>query len=127
MYKGRALGVTIAILVLAFAAFMLRETGGAEWMPTCAFKNFTGLECPGCGMTRATHAALNGNFARAFHFNPVGMVILPLALIGFGLEVAGWVRGKPLPFRLNPGRWGSAFLLVAITGWWILRNVFWKL
>jgi len=127
MYKNRALWVALAVLVLAFGAHMLRETGGAGWMPGCAFKKVTGLDCPGCGMTRATYAALHGNLGAAFHFNPVGMVPLPLALLALSLEVAGWVRGKPLPFRLRTGRWGSAILLAIITGWWILRNVYWKL
>lgn len=96
-------------------------------MPGCVFKKVTGLDCPGCGMTRATCATLNGDLGKAFYFNPVGMVLLPLALLGLSIEVAGWVRGKPLSHRFRIGRWGAAFLLAVIVGWWILRNLFWKL
>ena len=124
MHKDRALWVALAVLGLSFAAYMLRETGGAGWMPGCVFRKVTGLECPGCGMTRATHAALHGRIGDAFQFNPIGMVLLPLAMVGIAIEAIGWVRGKPLPFRLNPGRWGAIAIGVGLIFWWIGRNVF---
>ncbi len=127
MHKDRALWVSLGVLGLAAAAYALRETGGHGWMPGCVFKKATGLDCPGCGMTRATYAALHGNIRTAFAFNPVGMVLLPLAMVGLGIEVVGWVRGRPLPFRLNPGRWGAAVIAGVMILWWVLRNVFWKL
>ena len=123
MHKDRAIWVSLAVLGLAFAAFMLRENGGAGWMPGCFFKKATGFDCPGCGMTRATYATLHGRIFDAFKFNPVGMVVLPLALIGFGIEILGWVRGKPLPFRLNPGRWGATVIAVVMVVWWVGRNL----
>lgn len=123
MHKDRALWVSLAILILAVAAYALRETGGAGWMPGCVFRKATGFECPGCGMTRATHAFLNGRVVDAFRLNPVGMVVFPLAMVALGLEVLGWVRGKPLPWRISSGRWGAAILAVVMIGWWVLRNL----
>lgn len=73
-------------------------------------------------MTRGTYAMLHGRIGEAFMFNPVGMVLLPLAFIGIGIEVVGWVRGKPLPFRLNPGRWGATVIAVLMIAWWVGRN-----
>jgi hypothetical protein len=123
MHKDRAIWVSLAVLGLAFAAYMLRETGGAGWMPGCMFRKVTGLDCPGCGMTRGTYALLHGRVGDAFRFNPVGMVLLPLAMIGLGIEVIGWVRGKRLPFSLNPGRWGATVIMVVMIVWWVVRNV----
>jgi hypothetical protein len=123
MHKDRALWVTLSVLVLGFAAWMLRETRGVGWMPGCLFRKYTGIECPGCGMTRGTYAILHGEFIEGFLYNPVGMILFPLAMIALGIEVIGWVRGKPLPFRLNPGRWGATVLAVVIIAWWILRNL----
>lgn len=123
MQKDRALFVSLGVLVLTVAAVALRETGGAGWMPGCQFRRWTGFECAGCGMTRAGHAALNGEFRKAFAFNPVGMVLLPLAMIGYGLEVIGWVRGRPLPVRFHLGRWGATTIAVILVGWWVLRNL----
>lgn len=112
----------IAILVISALVFF-RETGGAGLLPGCIFRKLTGIECPGCGMTRATYAALHGNFAQAFWFNPVGVIILPLALFALGLELIGWVRGRPLPFRLNLNRWTGIGLATLVIGWGVIRNL----
>ena len=39
--------------------------------PRCVFKASTGLDCPGCGLTRASHAVLHGRFADAWRLNPL--------------------------------------------------------
>jgi hypothetical protein len=120
----RLLIVLCGLALLVFAAFCLRSQGpGAGWLPGCLFHRMTGLDCPGCGMTRAAHATLHGDLAAAFRFNPLGMVLLPLAMIGIGLEIAGWVRGKPLAwaFRLR-GRWVWGVAAVVLV-FWVARNI----
>ena len=124
MRKDRALIVSLIVLTLAIAAYALRETAGAGWMPGCHFRRITGLECPGCGMTRGTYALLHGRFLDAFMFNPVGMIIFPLALIGLGLEAIAWVMNRPSLFKLSLGRWGAAIIAVVLILWWIGRNIF---
>ena len=42
-------------------------------------------------MTRAAAAILHGDLAAAFRYNPVGFVLLPLALVGLVPEWLGWV------------------------------------
>lgn len=121
---GRAFLLFGIFLILLVAAYFLRETGGAGWMPGCFFRKVTGLECPGCGMTRGTHALLNGRWLEAFRFNPVGMILLPIALLGLGIEMLAWVRGKSVFRGLHFGRWGSLILLGVMVIWWIGRNVF---
>lgn len=37
----------------------------------CPIKAFTGISCPGCGMTRAVVSALQLNFQAAFYFHPL--------------------------------------------------------
>jgi hypothetical protein len=76
-------------------------------------------------MTRAAHATLHGRIGEAFRFNPVAMILLPLAGIGVGLEILGWVRGKPLRFRLNVGAAGAWAILWIVVAFWILRNLPW--
>jgi len=123
MHKDRALWVSLAVLVLLGAAYALRETGGAGWMPGCVFRQFTGFDCPGCGMTRGTYAILHGRFAEGFAFNPAGMILLPTAMVVLGIEILGWVRGKPLPFRIFPGRWTATVIAVVVIAWWVGRNL----
>lgn len=124
MDARRALVVVLGLGGLLLLAFALYRFGpSAEWLPGCLFHRLTGLECAGCGMTRAVYAALHGHVAEAFRFNPLGMVLLPAALLGIGLELAGWVRGSPLPWRFRAGgrwAWGLAAMLL---GFWVLRNV----
>jgi hypothetical protein len=124
MRKDRAILVSLIVLILAVAAYALRETAGAGWMPGCFFRKTTGLECPGCGMTRATYAFLHGRFIDAFLFNPVGMILLPLALIGLSLETWAWVMNRPPVFRLRLGRWGATIIATVMIVWWVGRNVF---
>ncbi len=127
MRRDRALWAALGVLALAFAAWMLRKSGpsGLPWLPGCSFHYLTGLHCPGCGMTRAAHATLHGRIGEAFRFNPVGMILLPLAVVGLGLEILGWIRGKPLPFRLSVGVAGAWAIVWIVAGFWILRNLPW--
>lgn len=63
--------------------------------PVCQFHQLTGLNCPGCGMTRAVNALLHGHLAQALRDNLLlvlgGGVLLGRAL-WFGLQ---WLRGRP--------------------------------
>lgn len=121
----RAGCVALFILVLVCGAFFLRERGpnGLPWLPDCTFHHLTGLHCAGCGMTRAAHATLHGRIGEAFRFNPVGMVLLPLAFVGIGIEILGWIRGRPLSFRLNVGAFGAWAIVWIVLIFWILRNI----
>ena len=116
-------GLLLTGLALLFgAAFLLRETGGAGWFPGCLLRRYTGIECPGCGMTRASHAALNGEFIRAFWFNPVGVILLPIAGSIFCAQTIAWVFNKKLPLRFLHNRWLGIAVVVIVIGWGILRN-----
>ena len=123
---SRAGAVALGLMVLGSAAYFLAKLGPHQsWLPGCLFHRLTGWHCPGCGMTRAAHAALHGEFAKAFYFNPVGMILLPLALVGIGIEITGWVRGQSLPFRLSVGVRGGWVIVALLVLFWILRNLPW--
>jgi hypothetical protein len=40
-----------------------------------------GIECPGCGITRATFSLLNLDFKQALSFNPAVIFIIPIVLL----------------------------------------------
>lgn len=92
-------------------------------MPGCTFHKLTGLNCPGCGMTRAVQATLHGRIGDAFLLNPIGMILLPLAFLVLGIEIISWIRGKPVPLRLQLGSRGAWGIVWMVTIFWILRNV----
>jgi Protein of unknown function (DUF2752) len=125
MRGDRALWVALAVAAVAFAAHQLHQRGpdGLAWLPGCFFKRITGLNCPGCGMTRAAYATLHGHFAAAFRYNPVGMVLLPLALLGVAIELLGWIRARPLGHRLSVGVRGAKWIAWLMVSFWILRNI----
>lgn len=123
--NGLRPGRLLVVLGLAAGtAFVLLWLADGRALPMrCLLNEFTGLHCPGCGMTRATRAALAGHWLEAFRFNPLGVILLPLALGAVGLELAGWVRDRPLPWRLKLGARGSVALAVAVMAFGVLRNV----
>ncbi len=127
MRSGRwALLVAVTLMFGAAAVWLYRQGPGLDGMtPGCMFRNVTGLLCPGCGMTRATHALMHGEVGAAIRFNPVGIVLFPVALAASGWEAVAWARGKPSPVRLMPGPRIACFLAAVVVGFWILRNLPW--
>lgn len=116
--------VALGVWVASVLAFVLYQNGPhAAWLPGCLFHHLTGFACPGCGMTRATHAALHGHLGEAFRFNPLGMVLFPAALLGGGLELTGWMRGKALPVRLLISGSGAWWLIGVVLAFWVMRNL----
>ena len=51
--------IVVLAAVFAFSGFY-----------SCPFKLLLGIDCPGCGLTRAALALLRLDFAAAFRFNP---------------------------------------------------------
>lgn len=55
-----------------------------EWLKDqhsiCLFKNITGHECYGCGMTRAILSAIHFQFAEAVYYNKLFVVVLPILI-----------------------------------------------
>jgi hypothetical protein len=53
-------------------------------LPVCLTAAFTGLPCPGCGLSRAAFALLRGDLPLAFQLNPLAPLVVPLSVVGFG-------------------------------------------
>jgi hypothetical protein len=122
--RKRALMLALGLLVTAVLAILLYFGGpSAEWYPGCLFYRLTGFLCPGCGMTRATHATLHGDLAAAFRFNPLGMILFPMALTGVMFDLIAWVKGKPLPISLRVGGIWAWVIVASILSFWLLRNI----
>lgn len=45
----------------------------------CLFTAVLGVRCPGCGMTRAISCAVHGRLRDAVSYNPLVVLVLPLA------------------------------------------------
>ena len=92
-----------------------------NFYPVCQFHRLTGLNCPGCGGTRALYALLHGDVATALRDN----ALLVAGLAGVGAR-GGWFALNRLRRRRNgdffPARWLLPLLVVmAVFG--VLRNL----
>lgn len=113
-----AVGGVVAAGALALAMTETHQL--AAFGPGCPFKMLTGLDCPGCGGTRAAQALLAGQPLRALDHNPLTVALMPV--LGWG-----WVRwlgarlGRGTPPTLPAAM--SMSLAIALGVFWVLRNV----
>lgn len=68
----------------------------------CPSNVFFGVECPGCGMTRATMHMMHLDFKAAWHFNWLSFFIIPLLLYYYFSIMRKLIRrvkngGNPVP------------------------------
>ena len=92
-----------------------------HFYPVCLFHQVAGLNCPGCGMTRALFALLHGNFSTALRDNAFFIAGIFL-LGGRGVWLAAkYFRGQPRGefFRVN-WLWPVLFVAFVFT---VLRNL----
>ena len=106
--------------VIAVVVFFFNPATRAIY-PVCQFHKLTGLNCPGCGMTRALYALLHGNFLTALHDNVLFIVgIFFLAARGGWWLMArrrGRMNGEFFPLKFL---WPLLILALAFT---VLRNL----
>lgn len=94
-------------------------------LPLCSFRVLTGLDCPGCGATRATHELLHGRLAAAWHCNALWVVSWPVALYAMLSELLVLAGRHPLPGDLPRRLWFWLFAAIAGIAFFIVRNVPW--
>ncbi len=92
-------------------------------LPGCPFRSLTGLDCPGCGGTRAVYALTQGDVGRAFEHNLLVMLLLPVLVVAW----AGWLwfrlgrRERPVTLSPTTGYAIAATFLI----FWVGRNLPW--
>jgi hypothetical protein len=60
----------------------------------CLFTKMTGTECLGCGMTRATMSMMQFDFERAWHFNKLSFIVMPLLLALIALDFKKFYKSE---------------------------------
>jgi Protein of unknown function (DUF2752) len=105
------------------AMALLRLVTPTDDGPTfCPIALFTGVACPGCGMTRAAAALLKGDIAGAIRYHPLVFVV------GAQL-IAAWVwyllrrSGKARPMSQAAVNVMLTMTLVLLVAVWVARLV----
>ncbi|MEA2162834.1 MAG: hypothetical protein QOK37_961 [Thermoanaerobaculia bacterium] len=108
----RTLGVLAAVVAAGGLAILYRfDPETVHFFPRCVFHQLTGLQCPGCGTTRALHHLLHGDVAGAFHYNAMLFVVAPF----------GAIASTSRRFATHPITGWSAVIVTVV--WWVGRNV----
>lgn len=127
-------GVLLACVVVLLLSAMLRVQGqtqvalplvSAPLPELCSWRRYFGVDCPGCGLTRSFICLAHGDVARAWGYNPAGLMLFTGMLFQFpyrGMQLARRARGladRPAPTRL----WivWTVLLVVTLLGQWAWR------
>jgi len=69
---------TIGFLIMPVVIWFIPiDNNKTDWT-LCLFKNLTGRNCYGCGITRATLSVIHFDFIQAFTFNKLIVFIFPI-------------------------------------------------
>ena len=88
----------------------------------CPFHAITGLQCPGCGVTRMCLALLRLDVSGAWKANPVLLLLLPLLGGLLGDRAVVYVRRGSVP----TARWETLVwsgMAVVLLLWGVWRNI----
>jgi hypothetical protein len=72
----------LAAALLLCAALLIYPPTPSSFYPTCPIRQYFGIDCPGCGATRALAALLRGHLLEALRLNALFVLLLPFALAG---------------------------------------------
>lgn len=121
--KKRVYNLVIALTLIVGLgmgyAFFLVKTGIAT---PCMIHLITGLYCPGCGVSRMCLSILQGDFYRAFRYNPMLFLILPLLGFYFIRQAVNYIRGV----KWQMSNWESIVwkvLVVVLIIFGVVRNL----
>ena len=103
---GNRLRLTILFLVAMVVGAGILYFVTPTYFPLCPLHALTGLNCPGCGATRAAHELLHGHIRAALHLNALFVLAIP------GLALT-W-----LWCRRTMATWSSKSVV-----WWLLGMV----
>jgi hypothetical protein len=111
--------VTTLLLVAAAIAALAVRLG---LRIPCVFHLITGLNCPGCGNTRAVMAMLRFDFREMLYYNllfPLEMAYLVYLYVSSAIHYVRTGRATYKPKR----QWPDVVLLIILLAWGVVRNV----
>lgn len=97
--------MALGIILLSFT--MTAQGGDKVTLPgfaaplpeLCATKAYTGVRCPGCGLSRSFIAISHGQFAKAWRLNPASVLVYLFVLVQIpwqAFQLSRIYRGKTI-------------------------------
>ena len=130
LYHVVVLAICTGVIVLAFLMSVQEQTQvlvpvlGVPLPDLCMMRRWTGLGCPGCGMTRCFISLAHGDVRGALHYNPAGLLLFAMMAFQIPYRLVQLVRlRRGLP-ELRVGALGQilfGILGVLMVGQWLLR------
>ena len=118
--------VPVILLVVVVTGIILYTSFNPETsalFPSCPFHKLTGYQCPGCGMQRALHEILHGNFKTAFLYNPLPFILFPYILLGLYLVLSKESVRRNKIKNVLYGKVAAIIMICGVLLFWVLRNM----
>lgn len=93
--------------------------------PLCPLRVLFGVDCPGCGMLRATHDLVTGNIAGALDNNILIVAMVPLAVVlWIRWSRQAWRGSRPAVTRFQFRRRNALMIgaLILVLAFGVVRN-----
>lgn len=130
-YHLMFLVLSVVVLVLSMT-MSVRGAGTQVSLPfldrplpeLCHMRRFTGLDCPGCGLTRSFISLGHGDVVAAWQFNPAGIVLFGLLIAQLpyrGLQLWRIRRAQPEWYPRSLFTWLTVVLISLMLMQWIFK------
>lgn len=86
----------------------------------CPIYEFTHLYCPGCGITRCLFALIQLDFYKAFKYNQLVFILLPISFIYYIIYSYYYIKYNK---RITIPKYISITILIIVLLFGILRNI----
>jgi hypothetical protein len=85
-------GLAFLLVISPVISTLLPSDFFDEGLIICPSRRFLGLECPGCGLTRATQHFLHGEWEVALDYNPLVVVVVPILAVVWVVQLMALIR-----------------------------------
>ena len=122
IFKNKPRFFIILLIIILGAVYFVFDPLKSSFFPSCPFKSFTGLDCPGCGSQRAIHELMHLNFKKAFEYNALLVLSIPYLLLLMVFNFESVKQRLPKLERILFG-WKSVWIItIIVILFFIFRN-----
>jgi len=113
--------VAVAAVLGSGAVLFFFNPSTHGFYPVCLFHELTGLNCPGCGGTRAAYQLLHGHLLPALRDNALFILTLAGLMVHGAWFAARKIRHQPVTLAVPPKvLWAYLVFAIAFS---VLRNL----